>query len=145
MAVHDDVITARRYGVVRCGVSSLASPTLPALAREFGLRDDPASYREIDESAARRLLQLILHRAMAYNAEIMPAERAAQLADQFLGQFGRGAQFFTNGDFHEPLRRVSESVWSGASWHPVTNATFDTGVLVIGPQCSGCLWIEDED
>jgi hypothetical protein len=52
----------------RCGLSSLVSPTLPELARAFGLRDEAACYREIDEAVARRLLRAILHQDLAYLA-----------------------------------------------------------------------------
>lgn len=144
MGVAENIIAARKYGVVHCGVSSKSSPSIPELAREFGLVDNPDSYKEIDGAAARRLIQLILHRDLAYKAEVMPASRAAELSDQFLAQFGKDAvRLFTNGTFHEA--QGSKLTWSGVSWDPVTPATFDTGVLVIGPRKSGCLWVEDED
>jgi hypothetical protein len=118
-------------------LSSQSSLTIPALAREFGLRDDLHAYQEIDEFTARRLIFLILHRDLAYNSEVMPESRATELADRFLGQFSVGARFFTNGTFYERQRHTT--------WNPVTEATFDTGVLILGPKCSGCLWVEDED
>ena len=131
MGVAEDIIAARIYGSVRCGSSSQPSPTVPELAREFGLRDEPSCYKEIDELAARHLIQSVLHRDMAYNMEIMPEARAAELADRFLTQFGQGTRYFSNVD--------------GPGCHPVTAATFDTGLLAIGPDRSGCLWVEDED
>jgi hypothetical protein len=57
----------------------------------------------------------------------MPEQQAEQLTERFFAQFGAGARFVTN------------------NWCPATDATFDGGVLVIGPQRSGCLWVEDED
>ena len=126
-AISNDILAARRYGVVHCGVSSLASPTVSELAREFGLRADQSSYRGIDEASARSSILRLLHRDMAYNAEVMPIVQAEQLTDRFLAQFGEGSMFFTN------------------NWCPVTDATFDEGVLVLGPNSCGCLWIEDED
>jgi len=132
-----EIRAARRFGVIHCGVSARPSPALAELATEFGLAPDLASYEEIDSSAARRLAELVLSEDLAYNAEVMPAARAADLAGRFLAQFGtEGVRYYTNGTFHEGR---------GASWDPVTAATFDTGVLVIGPRSSGCLWVEDED
>jgi hypothetical protein len=64
---------------------------------------------------------------MAYDAEVMPSTQAAQLCDRFFDQFGGGSRYFTN------------------NWCPATGATFDEGILVLGPHCSGCLWVEDED
>ncbi len=130
--------------MVHCGLSSKPSPSLPELAREFALADDPGNYREIDSTAARRLMQMLLHQDLAYNAEILPMDRASELVAAFLAQFGvEGVQFFTNGTFHEALG--PKSTFHGASWNPATAATFDTGVLILGPRCSGCLWVEDED
>jgi hypothetical protein len=144
MGVADEIQSAREYGVVHCGLSSHASPSVPDLAAEFGLSRDPSVYRQIDAVAARRLVQLILNQHMAYNVEIIPLPRAVELADRFLDQFGTdGVRFYTNGTFHEA--RGPRLRWSGASWNPATEATLDTGVLVVGPKCSGCLWVEDED
>jgi hypothetical protein len=139
-----EIAAARDCGVVRCGVSEHASPTVAELATEFRLAPALASYKEIEAAAALRLAALILHQDMAYNAVIMPAARAAELAGRFLAQFGtEGVRFYTNGTFH--AGRGERLTWSGVSWDPVTAATFDTGVLILGPHCSGCLWVEDED
>ncbi len=138
MDVVAEIRIARRFGVTHCGVSARPSPALAELAAEFGLASDPGSYSEIDAAAARRLAELVLSEDLAYNAAIRPADRAADLAGRFLAQFGtEGVRYYTNGTFHESH--------GGAGWEPVTAATFDTGVLVIGPRGSGCLWVEDED
>jgi hypothetical protein len=141
----NEIRTARTCGVVRCGLSARTIPTISELARECGLKADPACYKEIDKSAARRLIQLVLHEDLAYRSQIMPADRAAKFADSFLRQFGTGVRYFTNGLFHEGWHRLSGTVVAGPSWDPVTEATFDTGVLVVGELRSGCLWVEDED
>jgi hypothetical protein len=145
MGVAEDVIAARIYGVVRCGLSSLVSPSVPEVAREFGLFDEVVLYKEIDKPAARRVLQRVLHRDMAYNGEVMAEARAVELAEQFLAQFRQDTRYYTNGSWHMPSVELSDRVVHGASWDPVTTATFDTGILAIGPERSGCLWIEDED
>jgi hypothetical protein len=146
MAVSDDIIAARVCGAVRCGLSKHATPTSASeLAREFGLDDEPSFYKEIDEAAARDLIRSVLHRDMAYNAEVMHEARAAELADQFLAQFGPGTRYFSNGSWHLPRVVLVNGVVCGPSWDPVTPATFDTGVLAIGQERSGCFWVEDED
>jgi hypothetical protein len=146
MTVAEDIIAARVYGVVRCGFSQKTGPpTVRDLAREFGLSEEPSLYKEIDEAAARRLVCRVLHRDMAYNAEVMPEPRAAALADAFLAQFGPGTRYFSNGLWHLPRVIRADGVVSGPSWDPVTPATFDAGVLAIGHKISGCLWVEDED
>jgi hypothetical protein len=145
MAVSQEIITARKCGSVRCGLSSQPSPTVQELAHEFGLRDEATCYKEIEDTSARRLVQLVLHSDLAYHSEIMSESRAAELTDRFFAQFGPGARYFSNGTFHEEPQWISESVKAGASWESVTEATFDTGVLILAPGCSGCLWVEDED
>jgi hypothetical protein len=127
MAVSDDILAARRIGLVHCGVSSLSAPTVTKLAREFGLRDDAVCYREIDEASARNLVLRLLRRDLAYSAEVMPTHQAKELTQRFFEQFDTGARFFTNNAC------------------PGTSATFDEGVLVVGSQRCGCFWVEDED
>lgn len=41
--------------------------------------------------------------------------------------------------------KQAERVTVGAGWNPVTEATFDTGVIAIGHDRSLCVWVEDED
>ncbi|MGO9465479.1 MAG: hypothetical protein ACLQIB_09420 [Isosphaeraceae bacterium] len=125
--ISNDILAARRFGVVHCGVSSLASPTALELAREFGLRADESCYRDIDQETARSSVLRLLHRDLAYDAEVMPIEQARHLTDRFFAQFGDGSRFFTNNSCS------------------VTDATFDEGVLVLAPNSCGCLWVEDED
>jgi hypothetical protein len=145
VAISEEIIVARNCGFVRCGLSEMTAPTVTQLACEFGLRDDVRIYKEIDASKAELLIRKILHKDMAYRSEIMPAEQSAKLADRFVRQFGSHARYFTNGTFYEEYKQVSSTVSTGPSWDPATEATFDTGVLAIGPEVSGCLWIEDED
>lgn len=141
MAIAEHIIAARIFGAVRCGLSLQNSPTLQELVRELGLRED-ACYREIDESSARQLIQSVLHKDMAYGAEVMSEARATGLAEQFLAQFGQGTLYFSNRTRHLPR---ADGLGHVTSWDPATMATFDTGVLAIGPGLSGCLWVEDKD
>jgi len=68
---------------------------------------------------------------MAYGAEVIPADRAAALADRFLAEFGTvGVRFYTNTTFYDTSG--PKLTWSGAGWASVTSTTFDSGVLVVG-------------
>jgi hypothetical protein len=132
--VADEIIEARG-GWTDCGLSSLHSPSLPELAAEFDLKTDEGIYREIDAAEARRVARFVLQHELAYGSHRMPAEKAAELADRFLAQFGSGGtRYYTNGKLHE-----------SGGWNPATEFTFDAGILVIGEAASGCLWVEDED
>jgi hypothetical protein len=131
MAIVDDILAERDCGVVHCGVSRFGHKDVLELAKEFGLNNDPSPFEPVAASNAVLLVASILHKDMAYRQPLMTEERAKELTEQFLGQFGADAKFFSNG-------------WPGG-WSPATDATFDTGVLVIGKDRSGCIWVEDED
>ena len=137
MAIVDDILAERDCGVVHCGVSRVAHKDILVLAREFGLHDDPSAFAPITAPNAVALVASILHKDMAYSHPMMAEERAKELAEQFLEQFGAEAKLYSNG-------------WTGweagsTGWNPATSATFDTGVLIIGNDRSGCIWVEDED
>ena len=137
MEVVDEILAARCYGVVHCGVSRFAHKDVLALATEFGLHDDPSAFEPVSASDALAIVASILHKDMAYSHPMMAEERAKELAERFLEQFGAEAKVYSNG-------------WTGwetgsTGWNPATDATFDTGVLIIGNDRSGCVWVEDED
>jgi hypothetical protein len=141
LRICNELKLARKFRLVRCGISTQVSPSLSELAVEFGLACDPSNYKKIDKTSALWLLELGLKRDMAYDVEIMTTSQAVALACRFLAQFDiEGVCYYTNLEFHEPLE-----AWSGVNLEPMTSATFDTGVLILGNQISGCLWIEDED
>ena len=142
MGVCDEIVEIRD---ARCGLSSLTSPIIPELAREFGLSDQQWRYKEIGEDDGRKLVHTLLHRDLAYNAELMSAAQAEELGNRFLGQFGPGTRYFTNGTWHTLSTIRSDGAAAVTSWDPVTSATFDMGILAIGPERSGCMWVEDED
>ena len=139
MDLVSEIIASRDAGVVRCGILPFSAQSISTLAGEFHLEGTMTKYSEVDLIRARELLTYILHRDLAYNAPIMSIERAAELAERFLSQFeNENARFFTNGVDYSPVSGIQ-------SFSPVTDATFDTGILVIGRSRSGCLWVEDED
>lgn len=116
--------------------------SVPAIAAAFGLSTDAKCYTEIDAELARANLVHILHSDLAYDSQIMSLERAEELASQFIQEFGRPpCRFFTNG-------RFEQDAGGGLflrTFHPATEATFETGVLVLGSAESACVWVADED
>ncbi|MCK7476330.1 MAG: hypothetical protein M0C28_01140 [Candidatus Moduliflexus flocculans] len=72
----------------------------------------------------------------------MSLERAEELASQFMQEFGwPPCRFFTNWIFEQRANGLLYMTWGGMS----PDATFNTGVLVLGLQKSACVWVEDED
>jgi hypothetical protein len=107
------------------------------MLRAFGLSTDLLCYHEIGGSTARAIAVHVLNRDLAYHTEVMPTDDAIELVSLFFELYcGPSGRFFSNGDFSQK---------PAASWMPATEATFDTGVLIVGSARSGCLWVEDED
>lgn len=132
------VKAARRFGKVTYGCVARPFASAGTAAQEFGLSGKAAIYREIQADEAVSVLATVLHRDMAYDQQIMPAARALGLAKAFADCFPRDtARFFTNGTFG----RKREA----PSWSPATDATFDTGVIVLSSGIAACLWFQDED
>ncbi len=136
------IIKARSAGVVRCAVLDGSSDSLAELTAAAGLQPAPERLREVDESYAQGIVTQVLRRDLAYGTELMSDAEAQALAAGFLELFrDRAPRYFTNGDFHRwPGKRPSSP-----SWNPMTDATFDTGVLVLARGRTGYLWVEDED
>jgi len=131
--------TERARGRVICGTAKADAASV--LAAAFGLSSEPGRYREIDEALARGILVGILHRDLAYGARIMSLARAEALAGEVIQTFGRrGSRYFTNGEF-------KQDAGAGlvlSKWDPATKATFDTGILIVGPGEAACIWVEEE-
>lgn len=133
MNIIDAITSKRNFGVIRCGYLPDAAD-LQGVASFFSLSQDSSNYRQIAKSEALKILTRVLHRDMAYESEIMPIQSAAELSTLFLKNFEeKSATFFTNIDN------------STGAWNPVTQATFDAGIIAISQTESACLWIEDED
>lgn len=98
---------------------------------------------EIDTAQAHQLLVSVLHRDLAYDSEIVPHQRARELAAALLATIAADARWWTNGD----IGLITRPVRSGpsGSWHPLTTATFDTGVIGIGIDHILIAWFMDED
>ena len=144
MSVVDDIRSKRPAAFVHCGFLP-ESLTLPAVASAFSLSPEATKYHKITKAEALQVLTRVLHRDMAFDSEIMPASVAAGLSASFLQGFeDDSATFFTNIDCSK-MGKVARNTWAGPDWRPVTEATFDAGVIAISGFQSACLWIEDED
>jgi hypothetical protein len=134
-----------------------------SFAAQAGLRAG-SRWRPLDASEAADLLAGLLAFDLAYDCERVesPLPVARSLAAEFLALFGPTPGLFTNADLtrrllpHRPVRgrHFVAHDWvqperhelpRPSAWDPLTQATFDCGVLAISRQRVGCLWVEDED
>jgi hypothetical protein len=98
--------------------------------------------RETTREESRAILVGMLERSMAHGSQHMGTTHARELADQLFARFCSGdCTYFTNGEF--PLRHAAGQ--SGGSWCGLTDSTFDSGIVVIGPTFGLAIWFEDED
>jgi hypothetical protein len=143
--VLEEIRRLRKFGEVRCGYVEKPA-TLMDLAHAFSLNDDNSLYRTVAKTEAVAILTRLLHKDLAYNQPMMPLKQAAGLAELFLAPFNdSNVRFYTNIDFSEEGQKLGPDTWAGPKFSPVTDATFDAGVIAIAPQRAACLWIEDED
>lgn len=143
MDICEEIQTARSAGFVRCCIAPGVA-TLEQLAADSGLSTGSQLYHEIRADAARRLAFLILTKDLAYDCVVVAPALADSLLERFFAVFGsHDVRYFTNGTFHEAP--AENPTHSGVTWQPATAATFDTGILIVGPIASGVLWVEDED
>lgn len=132
---------ARDCGVVRCEYVP-GSFDLGQLAEHAGLATTPDTLHEITATTARRLCVRILTHDLAYTSDLVAPAIAERLIEAYFSAFPTlRHRYFTNtsADPSSPDRSWLDS------WCPFTKATFDTGVLIVGPALCGVLWVEDED
>lgn len=142
MATLEQVAALRSAGLVTACEEAREYAEPEPFAAKCGLSAKPGIYREISRAEALAVIQSVLHRDMAYQAEIMPRTDAEVLAESLLAEYRAGpARYFTNGDFGRSP--AHPNVCPG--WNPATRSTFDTGVLVLARNKSMCLWVQDED
>lgn len=139
----EEVARWRSAGRVRVVVESFAffslsenlAPRLDAAVKKQGLHPLGKAWREVSLKTAREILRRVLCYDMAYNGKQMSNYRADTLIKRFLSLTDVPRRYFTNGMF--------EPDYGG--WKPLTDATFDTGILCVSEKRLALLWVEDED
>jgi hypothetical protein len=91
---------------------------------------------------AVKILTRLIHQGMAYDSEIIPEKEAAQLAEIFISHFGNEARYYSNSPWKLNVLSQKNEL---SSWDPLTEATFDSGIIIVGKSSIGIAWFEDED
>jgi hypothetical protein len=117
--------------------ASVPDAAVDTYVATLGFKPLGQGWRSIDRSRALRCLQLILHHDLAYEQPFMERETAHIIAESFLGLFSLAhARYYTNGSFEED---------STEGWDPITDSTFDHGVVACDHESIGIIWAQDED
>lgn len=136
------IVKARVFGEANVGAKRIRVQSVEDAATEFGLSRESNVYFEVGAPEAVSVLEAVIHKDMAYGSEMVPKKKAHSLASEFVQQFPLNeAKFYTNGSWGKP--RPAPHI--GPSWSPATDATFDTGVLVLTSSLCACVWFKDED
>lgn len=93
-------------------------------------------WKEVTETDARHILTRIIAFDLAYGLPDIDKPLADTIRDSFLALFDQHSRYFTNGTFD------SKGL---TGWTPLSDATFDSGVVVMDSASIGLLWVEDED
>ena len=108
-----------------------------SFVKSFGFKPIGTAWRCIERSEALDTVSRILFRDLAYQRPLMEQKTATYIAESFLNLFAQyGGRFCTNGSFDNR---------GMLSWTPITESTFDHGVVAFDDQKVGLVWVEDED
>ena len=120
--------------------------TADDVARHFGLKAIGAAWRRVDRSTAIHILRNLLEENMAVQSPRLEPDKAKLAIDEFMEAWAEDTAFFTNGTWDTGWQKSKHSnTLFGPDWEPITQATFDSGIVALGPRIFGILWIEDED
>ena len=133
------IIQSRVAGEIRYAVVTDFSGNLAHVLAKFGLSASADSLTELTRDRALAALTQLLWKDMAYSVECMQEANARELAGQIFAQCEYPAsQYFSNAAWDQQGRLPS--------WTPFTESTFDSGLVITGPDHRFfCIWFQDED
>jgi hypothetical protein len=106
----------------------------------FSLAPHPEWLREITQDQAAEIIKTILWKDLAYSSEMIAEQSANERAKYLVALFYDGsAKIYTNGDWVNYHNKRS------CGSNPLTDSTFDAGVLFVGGNYAACIWVDDED
>ena len=116
------------------------------IARSLRFRAIGEAWDLVSPTLAARTLAYLLHQWLAYPREFMPPAEAQALADRFVASFGPDPICLTNAEWFggEP-GPLPDPRGPSLSWMPITESTFDAGVVCFGNGQAGMLWFEEGD
>ena len=131
------ILARRKYGVTTCCVqprslsrqSSPVAAAIDAFVGTLGFKGLGDEWMEVPRIDAVQIVTKVLHKDLAYGVQMVTEEEATILAEKFIALFGEAARFYSN---------------HFGGW-PISESTFDAGVVGISNDQLGILWVEDED
>ena len=96
---------------------------------------------------AEGILASLLHKDIAYSVEIMALEKAKVLTKKFFSLFSSHALYFSNSTWNENEHAVPAKGFKLglSSWSPLTELTFDSGIIICDDNIVGIAWFSNDD
>lgn len=116
---------------------------LDAMAEASGYKGLGAAWVEMPRRIAAKLLAHLIGGELAYPEEVVPRERAEELAARFLALFTEGSRFFTNGVVSGEFAIYDSAGAEVLGWRSISAAPYDNGVIALGGDRIALLWAED--
>jgi hypothetical protein len=140
----------KKHGFMgRLGDAELVQKVVDAFVAEMGCTGLSTNWLEIDRPEAHWVLTHVLWADLAYSAAIMTRDEAMTLAGRFqwffMDTIYEGCRYYTNSTWtHRMVPLPDPTDCLDGSW-PITDASFDAGVIIVSPERIGMLWVKDED
>ena len=112
------------------------------------LEDFKNSFLEIDNvELAKAILTALLHKPMGHNMELMPLDKANLLVDRFFSLFSKQALYFSNSTWNENEYAGPDKDFALglSSYAPLTELTFDSGIVICDNSKIGIIWFSEDD
>lgn len=103
----------------------------------LGFKPLGEKWRGLERERALVKMEFVLHRDLAYGTPRMRRETARTLAEGFLALFDTTRCHYYTNDCSD-----GEQL---SAWEPISESTFDRGVVVSDERHIGILWVQDED
>lgn len=113
------------------------------IATAQSLRALGDAWLEISANDAQTIAAAVLSRELTHSEEIMPEADAIELADAFIDLAPEPHTYFTNGDWADAMRAGADA--DDVGFDPISDSTFDAGIICVGEGVVSILWVEDED
>lgn len=116
------------------------------LSQEMSLEDFKKNLDKVTRNIASQIIISLLHKDMAYEAKIMKMSEAKEFANHFFSFFDKDALYYSNSDWNKNKYSKDEKFKFGlGAYNPLTDSTFDSGVIICDSKKIGIAWFQDED
>jgi hypothetical protein len=137
----DSFRRGRAAGLTRVWIGPVPADGTPeAIAAQLGYVPAADALRAIDLEEAASLLEWLYRESVAYGACGPASSRVLDEVYEALLDLRSDRIFWTNGDWYRRLKGGRS-----ASWAPLSDATFDVGVIGRDADHAFIFWVEEED